>query len=252
MIEKLPIEVARAIRGEKDTNVNIKVLRENTDGTIEEVSFDIKREKIDIDNVMWRDLGNGIIKIDIVQFSDVSVQTFLNSWDVLVEDILRENKDINGIVIDVRGNPGGFVVGVRYILEEFLSSGDILMKEKSNRGVVKEYKDERKGVFEDVPVVVLVSQGSASASEILAAGISENDRGEIVGMETVGKGVEQELVNFDDGSLLFVVFQQWLTPDGNNISADSPIIPKYIVENTTEDYKNGKDPQMDKALELLK
>lgn len=252
VIEQLPIQVAQKIRGEKDTVVEITVLRENSEGFFDEETFAITRKQIEVDNVMWRKLENNIIEIDISQFSDEDVRTFVQSWDNLVEEIIRETDEINGIVIDLRNNPGGFVLGVRHVTEEFLDQGKIIMQEKDLQEDVTTFEDNRRGMFEDVPVVVLVNEGSASASEIFAAAIMENDRGIVIGMETVGKGVEQELLEFEDGSILLVVFQRWLTPDGNEISEESPIKPDIEIENTIENIRAGEDPQLDRAIEELK
>jgi carboxyl-terminal processing protease len=126
------------------------------------------------------------------------------------------------------------------------------MKERTKNKKETEYEDERNGEFEDVDLAVLVNEGSASASEILAAAVQENERGEVVGKKTVGKGVEQELINLPDGSMIIMVFQEWLTPNGRRINEDSPITPDHEVDYSIEDFKAGQDKQLDKALELIK
>jgi carboxyl-terminal processing protease len=103
---------------------------------------------------------------------------------------------------------------------------------------------ERSGRFINMPLVVIVNAGSASSSEIMAGSLQDYQRATIVGEKTVGKGVEQQLINLDDGSQLRLVFRKWLTPMGNNINSDSPITPDIILE----DY----NAQTDKAFELLK
>lgn len=247
---KQPQIVATKIRGKEGTNVKLKLFRasENSNGEIKE--FEITREKIDIDNVTWKDLGNGQILIDISQFSDESPDKFNDSWDEVVNEILAKGKPTN-IIIDLRNNPGGFVVSVRHTLEEFLPNGTTLMSEQIKNQDPKIYKDFRVGRFEDVPVVVMVNQGSASASEIFATAISENNRGKLVGMPTVGKGVEQIILDdFEDGSMLLLVFQKWLTPNGNNITKESPVKPDFEVDYTQDDFNKGTDPQLEKAKEI--
>ncbi len=248
---KQPAEVAKLIRGEKGTEVKLTILRPKPDGTYEEVVFEVVRETIEVDNIMWKEVEDGIVEIDITQFIDDSVADFKNNWDEVVVDITEEVPELNGIIMDLRNNPGGYVLGVRYVAEEFLDQGDLIMQEESKEKSVVKYKDQRKGLFEDVPLVVIVNEGSASASEIFAAAVQENNRGEVVGMPTVGKGVEQELITLKDGSILIVVFQKWLTPNGNEITKEDPVKPDYEVEISLEEIQKGVDKQIDKALSLL-
>lgn len=248
---KEPQIVASKIRGQKGTEVKLKVYRtsDNPNGEIKE--FAITREKIDVDNVTWKDLGNGQVLIDISQFSDESPDVFNNTWDKVVADIIAKEGKPKSIIVDLRNNPGGFVVSVRHTLEEFLPNGTTMMSEQVKNQEPKVYKDFRVGQFEDVPLSVIVNEGSASASEIFATGIMENNRGKIIGKPTVGKGVEQIILDdFDDGSILLLVFQKWLTPNGNNISKDSPVKPDFEVGYTQEDFDKGVDPQLEKAKEV--
>ncbi len=250
MAGKYPSEVANKIRGDKGTDVKLKIFRQKE--TSETLDFTVTRDEIKIDNVMWENLGDGIVKITIVQFNDESINAFNQSWDRVVDEIDAEMGEIKGIVVDLRNNPGGYVNSVQHVLEEFLDDGQILMKEKAKNTKEVVYEDNRPGKFQEIPLVVLVNEGSASASEIFAAGIRENDRGVVVGKPTVGKGVEQELMQLSDGSILLIVFQQWLTPDGNEISKDKPIQPDEVVDFSVENFEKGEDPQLDKAIEILK
>ncbi len=244
--EKLPSEVASLIRGEKDTSVKIKVDRKN-----QEIDFKITRKTIKIDNITWEKVDDKTIKINIVQFSDESIVLFNKSWEKVVEDIKKNANSIENIIIDLRGNPGGYVSSVKYVLEEFLQENQILMQERSKKTGIVEYKDKRNGAFENKNIVVIVNEGSASAAEIFASSIQENQRGLVVGNKTVGKGVEQELITLPDNSMLLLVFQEWLTPKGNKITEEEPVKPDFEVEYTIEDYKNNNDTQLKKALEIL-
>jgi carboxyl-terminal processing protease len=144
------------------------------------------------------------------------------------------------------------VYSVRYVLEEFLADGQIVMSEQQKNKPKNDYTDARVGKFENIPVVVLVNEGSASASEILASSFQDNNRAKVVGKKTVGKGVEQQVMTLDDNSMLILVFQQWLTPSGRNINPKNPVIPDFEVEFTEEDAKRAVDPQLEKAKEVLK
>ncbi len=247
-----PTLVAGKIRGEKDTTVSIKLYRKESNGENKLIQFNIKRDTINIDNINYEDLGNGIFKINIKQFTDRSAEAFNVSWDKVVKEVIAKNPSPKGIIVDLRNNPGGYVYSLRFVLEDFFKNGVTLMSEEKKNTDTTVYKDERIGRFEDTPIVVLVNEGSASASEIFASAVQDNKRGEIVGEKTVGKGVEQTLVNLDDNSLLIMVFQKWLRPNGNQINKDNPITPDYIVDYTDSDVKKGVDPQLNKALELLK
>lgn len=247
-----PEIVASHIRGEAGTDVTIEIYRPST---LETLEFVITREQIDLDNISYREIEDGIFVIDIVKFTEGSKgllsgsQVFNNTWDEIVAKVAAQNP--KGVVVDLRGNPGGFVTSVLYVAEEFLQSGDIIMREQVKNEPETFYNDSRQGELESVPVVVLVNEASASAAEILAAAIQENDRGEVIGQPTVGKGVEQRLVELDDSALLLIVFKNWLTPLGNHFSAESPVQPDELIEYEAVDGVAG-DTQMQRALELLK
>ncbi len=244
---KYPSEVASKVRGKAGSLVKVEVVRPSKADTL---SFDITREQIDIDNISYEKLDNGIYKINIFQFVDVTPEALNKSWDKIVSEISLDS-NLKGIVVDLRNNPGGYVYSVRYILEEFFQNGTILMKEKEKNTSETIYKDNRAGKFESIPLSVIVNEGSASASEIFSAAVQDNNRGSIVGTKTVGKGVEQQALELSDGSMLIVVFQQWLTPTGRNITEEDPITPNFEVEFTEDDFKNLEDPQLDKALEVI-
>jgi carboxyl-terminal processing protease len=249
----LPGVVAQKIRGEKGSEVTLSIYRASELASEQVDSLDIKitRGTIEIDNIFWEKIDDNTVTIDIIQFSDSSAQVFIDSWDKVVSEIEEEVPNVSKIVVDLRGNPGGYVVGVKHILEEFLSSGTVIMQERTKNMEERVFRDSREGRFEDVELVVIVNDGSASASEIFASAIQDNDRGEIVGSSTVGKGVEQELIQLPDGSILLIVFQEWLTPNGRRITPESPITPDHEVDYSASDFRNNEDPQLDKALELV-
>lgn len=236
--KKSVYEVVALIRGEAGTTVNLVVYRPSD---MQEHEISIVRESIDIDNISIEKLDNGIIKIKILRFTESDLATFYSLWDEVVEGVLSE--DPKGIVLDLRNNPGGYVSGVEYVLSEFLPKGQLLFMEESKNGLRVEHNVTREGNLLDIPMVVLVNQGSASASEIFAGAVQDTSRAKVVGMQTVGKGVEQKLLNLSDGSMLQVVFQKWLTPSGKHISKTEPIQPDFEIDDSKE--------QDAKALELL-
>lgn len=247
-----PSTVASNIRGPKGSEVVLEIIRlENNEYITKEIS--IVRDKIEVENISFKDLGNGIFKIDISQFIDTDPFVFNSNWDDVVAQILNLNPAPSGIVLDLRNNPGGYVYSVRYVAEEFLENGEIIMMEETRQADRQVYKDFRKGRLESIPLVVLINEGSASASEIFAAAMQDNQRAAIVGMPSVGKGVEQEVISdLYGGGTLILPFQKWLTPSGNNISSESPIKPDTLVELDIEKFQKEKfDSQMEAALDAL-
>jgi len=239
------LDLVTIIRGEKGTTVTLTVLHK---GEQEKVDIDIVRDDITVES-MEVTIENGIAIIELSRFSDASLREWNNNWDNIVNEISKNN--VEGIVLDLRGNPGGFMDAAAYAASDFLSKGSIVFQQEDRDGHVTEEKVSRKGNLLDIPIVILVNGGSASASEILAGALQKNNRAMVVGEESFGKGTAQEVLEFDDGSSLHVTVMKWLLPDGTWISQDNKIEPDNIVELTVDDFKEGFDPQMDKALELL-
>jgi len=249
---QLPNIIAVKIRGQKGTVVKLKILRKDNNLTTI-LDFNIIRDKINLDNITYKDLDNGLVKISIIQFFDTTAQDLNTKWDDTISKILlaHANSPIKGIVIDLRNNPGGYVASVRHILEEFLRPDTLIMSEQQKNKDTVAYKVTRQGGLLNIPIMVLVNEGSASASEIFASSIQDNNRGKVIGKPTVGKGVEQTVLNLKDGSTLIIVFQKWLSPNGKNIDKKNPIKPDYEVSFTEDDIRKGMDPQLKKAEDLL-
>lgn len=232
-------EVAATIRGQAGTDVLLALFRPESSKRYE---VTITRAKIDLDNIVIEDIEDGYLKVKIYKFTEDSVEAFNKQWDSIVDQIIAKNP--KGIVVDVRNNPGGFVNSVEYVLGEFLPRNSMIFREEDRRGNKTEHRVNRDGRLLNMPMVVIVNDGSASASEIFAGAISDNNRAKVIGSKTVGKGVEQRLITLRDGSTLQLVFQKWLTPSGKNINQDDPIVPDILVD----DYEE----QDAKALEELK
>lgn len=244
-----PNVVATKIRGEKGSDVVVEVFRPSESRLIE---FTITRTSIEVSNVNYEKLEDGVYRISISQFIDENVEKFNRSWNDVVNNILAEGQP-KSIVVDLRNNPGGYVDSVKYVLEEFLPMNSVLMSEETREDGIITYRDQRVGKFESVELVVLVNEGSASASEIFAGAVQDNQRGSVVGNETTGKGVEQKVITgLPNDSLLIIVFQKWLTPSGRNVTKDNPIKPDLQVEFKVEDFNVGIDTQLNAALEVLK
>jgi len=239
MENKTVFEVVTLIRGKEGTSVELKIWRQSSQ---KELVITITRAKIDIDNIEFEKIDSNIGKLTIHKFTESDVRTFNALWDLTVKEI--QDSKVKSLIVDLRNNPGGYVASVEYILGDFIPKNSVIFMEESKGGMRIEHKVDRNGRLLDIPIVILVNEGSASASEIFTGAIQDYKRGQVVGMKTVGKGVEQKVLSLSDGSTLQVVFQKWLTPTGKNITKKEPITPDLIEE----DYQK----QEDKAFEILK
>jgi carboxyl-terminal processing protease len=241
-------DLVALIRGEAGTTVEMEILHT---GDIESTIVNITREEITVPSMSWELVGEDedIALINLDRFTDSSYSEWVSNWDNIVEDIV--DSGVDKIILDLRSNPGGYFDAAVYAANDFLKDGKIISQQKDKDGVVDVFKADGSGRLLDKEVVVLVDSGSASASEILAGALQQNDRAQLVGEETYGKGTAQSVIDFSDGSSLHITILKWLLPDGTSLTNDSPIVPDIEVEYTNEDFVNGDDPRMEKALEIL-
>lgn len=234
-------EAVTRIRGEAGTTVKLTVVR---DGKL--LDFSVVREKITIPSVETSYAENDTIGI-------IKINSFATDTVSLVSKATEEfkSKGVKGIVVDVRNNPGGYLNGAVDVSENWLNTGQVIVEEKRGGKVVESFKASSKGVLSGIPTVILINEGSASASEIMAGALSDNGAATLVGVTTYGKGSVQEFSKLGSGSVLKVTVARWFTPSGQNID-ESGIEPDEKVEITEDDVVNNRDPQQDKAIELLK
>jgi len=235
-------EAVSKIRGKEGTVVKLKITR---NGVSKE--YDITRAKITIKSVKSEIKNNNIGYISISRFDSETTQELRTA----INDL--QAKNVKKVVLDLRDNPGGYLDESVTVASEFLKSGIIVTEKKDTLlGKKSEYKATGKGLLtgEDVKIVVLVNNGSASASEIVAGAIKDYKRGTLVGEKTFGKGSVQEIENLSRGSKLRITIAHWYTPNGVNIGKQG-IQPDIEVKMSEADYNAGKDPQLDKALEIL-
>lgn len=208
--------------------------------------FEITRAVIEIPSLEWKIKNDDIAHLKLYHFTEKADSDF----QAAALEIL--NSPAKKIILDLRNNPGGYLDVAQNIAGWFLEKGEVVTIEES--GPQKEQKPyETKGPsgLLSYPVVVLINQGSASASEILAGALRDNRGIILIGEKTFGKGSIQELVELREGSSLKITIAKWLTPKGELIS-DIGLEPDIEVEMTDEDYEQEKDPQLDKALEIIK
>lgn len=232
------------IRGEKGTEVVLSILRE---GAEEFLEVPITRDTITIPTIDTRRDGD-IFIIELYSFNALAEAEMQNA----LREYVRSGAD--KIILDLRGNPGGYLQSAVAIGSYFLPAGKVIVREHfGDNEEERAYRSAGKtlGRYAPKDMVVLVNGGSASASEILAGALQEHDVATIIGSETFGKGSVQELVPVNGDASLKVTIARWLTPDGVSIS-EGGLTPDMEIERTVEQFRAGEDPQLDAALELLK
>jgi len=236
-------EAVHLIRGEKGTVVTLQIYRE---GESEFLDIPITRDTIEIPTVKTERINDSFV-ISLYSFNAVAEAQMQSA----IEDYL--NSDANTLVLDLRGNPGGYLQSAVSIASYFLPAGKVVVKERfSDRSKDDDFRSRGRQIESFTPqdLVVLVDAGSASASEILAGALMDHSVATIIGVKTFGKGSVQELVKLDDGSSLKVTVARWLTPNGISIS-DGGLTPNIIIRRTTEQRLAGADSQKDAAIRFL-
>lgn len=229
------------IRGKKGTSVTLTLGRE---GRPEPFDIKLIRDNIVVENVTMKKLSGDIFYIEFSQFNDHAKSEFR---DAVQEILLNKAK---GVIIDVRGNGGGYLDTASDILSEFISGEKVVAIIKKRHGK-EEQKTNGSARLADIPLVVLVDKGSASASEIFAGAIQDYRRGIVIGETTYGKGSVQELTDLKDGALLRETVAKWFTPLDRSIDQVG-VTPDIVVKFTEADGKANKDPQLDAATKYLK
>lgn len=228
------------IRGDKGTTVKLSIVR---DGKLQE--FSIVRDEITTPSVNYSVGDDNIGYIRISRFAEGDTATLARK---AAEEF--KSKGVKGIVLDLRGNGGGYLTAAQDISSLWLKD-KVVVQERRGNVVQDTLKSGSNPVLEGVPTVVLVDGGSASASEIVAGALRDNNAAKLVGVKTFGKGSVQQIEDMTGGGELKVTVAKWYTPNGKNINKEG-ITPDVKVELTDDDIKNAHDPQKDKAYSLVK
>ena len=208
------------------------------------IDISITRAKITVPSVTGKMLDNGIAYVEIFTFGENTGPEL----EKTLKDMLALNP--KGMIIDLRYNGGGLLTTAIDVASQFIKE-DIVMYEKSGDGTMKEEHSNKSGLARDIPMVVLVNEGTASASEIVAGAIQDYGRAKLVGVQTYGKGSVQNWIDLaDDQGAIRVTIARWLTPLKRQIN-EVGLTPDFIIKITEDDIKNGKDPQLEKAIEIL-
>ncbi|MGN0031610.1 MAG: S41 family peptidase [Candidatus Gastranaerophilaceae bacterium] len=234
-------KAAEQIRGEEGTTVTLLIKRKDA----EPKSYTITRAEIEIKSISQKVPNDVKMPNDIgyIRLSSFISRNASNEF----RTILQNSNDKKAFIVDLRSNPGGLLSNAIYISDMFLNGGAIVST--VDRDGYKETQKATRGVLTTKPLVVILNKGSASASEIFSGAIKDNKRGVLVGTQSFGKGLVQEVNKLPDNAGINITIQKYLTPNGTDIHKKG-ITPDVVVELTEEDIKNKNDVQLKKAIEV--
>lgn len=236
-------EAIKLIRGPKGTTVTLTIFRE---GDKQPREIKIVRDTIDMPTLDTDLRKDGIFVVKLYSFSANSADLFRNAMKKFAES------GSDKLLLDLRGNPGGYLDAAVDMASWFLKGGTVVVTEDYGSNKEPEiFRSKGYDIFTDkLKFVILIDGGSASASEILAGAMQDNKRAKIVGSQSFGKGSVQQVIDVTPNTILKITVAKWLTPNGTSIS-EKGLTPDYPIEITQKDFESKKDPQLDKATELL-
>lgn len=232
----------KLIRGPKGTSVKLLIQR----GSEEPKEYSINRDIIKVDSVKWETKEKNGKKVGYITITNFNEDT-INKFDEAINNILLQQPQ--GIILDLRNNPGGLLNQSIAVASRFIPEG-VIVYEQSRDGTKHEYRSLENARLAGIKTVVLINEGSASASEIVAGAMKDYQVAILIGKKTFGKGSVQDLEQFSDGSSLKLTVAHWLTPKGISIN-EKGINPDEEIEITEDDINQNRDPQLDRALEII-
>ncbi len=233
-------EAVSKIRGQKGTEVTLKVVRGNTDA----IDIKVTRDVITVPSVKSSLKTGNIGYIQISQFGNDT------SEKVAAAAAGLKNQGAEKIILDLRNNPGGFLDSAVMVSSQFMREGKVVVEERRNGKTTEKLQTRSGGSLIGLPMVVLINSGSASASEIVAGALKDNGAAKLIGEKSFGKGSVQEVINLGGGAQLKVTVAHWFTPSGRGIDKIG-ITPDIEVKQDQADYNADRDPQLDRAIQEL-
>lgn len=235
-------EAVDMIRGKKGTQVKLTILRSGEQETRDVM---ITRDVIEVKSVKLEFKDDSIAYVKLTKFGENTDREFNDAATQIV------SKNAKGIILDLRNNPGGLLDKAVDVASKMISKGEVVVSEEDSAGNKNSLKTEGGDKLSDIPTVVLINEGSASASEILAGALRDDREITLIGEKSFGKGSVQELIKLPGNASVKITVAKWLMPGGDYIM-EKGISPDVEVGLTTDDYNNNRDPQLDKAMEIIK
>ena len=239
-------DVVNMVRGKNNTKVDL--LLQNPAG--KSIDYSIERKVVHVSSIYIKKLSSGIVDMEILRFSDSSLSHWENNFTAEISKV--EAMHPKGLVLDLRGNPGGFFEAAIYAAGEFLPLNSLVSIQQNRSGGYNKFNTTYQGSLQNIPMVVLVNGGTASAAEILTGALQYYKRATVVGEKTYGKGTAQNVFTFSNGAILVLTTEHWLLPSYRWITPKNPIIPNVKVSLSSSDFRNGIDTQLQKAISVLK
>jgi carboxyl-terminal processing protease len=251
-------QLVQLIRGSAGTKVHLKVLRGNPPKSID---FDIVRAHVDVPDVAWQMLpGAHIAHVALRNFGERTDEQLRASLEAARKDGAK------ALILDVRGNLGGLREQAVKVSSEFLKPGEVVFLQKDAKGQTESILSEKDGLAQDIPLCLLIDEGTASSSEILAGAIQDHERGKLIGTRTFGTGTVLGQFPLSDGSALLLAISEWLTPKGRQIwhkgitpdievplpQDASLVMPESEAKLTEDELAHSNDTQLLKAIEVMR
>ena len=234
------LEAVNKIRGPRGSDVTLLVRHL---GQMEEVEIVVRRDRIDLPSVLVRNRPED-------RFAHIRLTTFYSDTPEDLASAIQEQQTngAEGLILDVRDNPGGLLSSVVEVVSMFIDDDDLILYELDGAGRRTDHRTRNPGQFTDIPLVILANRGSASASEIVVGALQDHDRAQVVGDRTFGKGSVNRLYRLANGGGLYLTFAKWYTPNGRLIEGNG-IEPDHEV--TSRDRQRAETIQLEKAVEVM-
>ncbi|HSX24282.1 MAG TPA: S41 family peptidase [Candidatus Saccharimonadales bacterium] len=234
-------DAVNKIRGPKGTTVKLRIIRNSA----QDITLNITRDQITVPSVTSKILDGNIGYLAISRYAEDTADLATKAANDF------KQKNVKGAILDVRGDPGGLLDAAVSVSSLWLDPGKTILQERRDNVIIRSYVAQGVPVLKGIPTVVLINEGSASASEITAGALHDNGVAKLIGVKSFGKGSVQQLEKLTDGGVLKVTIARWYTPNGVNINKDG-IKPDTEVKLSDDDAKAQKDPQLDAATAALK